>query len=242
MENPPENQSVINRLIEKGTLKKEIYSNTFNVFEILKHVAKELSEEIKNEFRQQNVDLRIDFKEREFSCELVFAGDMIFSVMHTNIFQFPRDHEVMSTSYIKEDISRSYCGVIKLYNFLADSFIYNRLEDIGYLIARIYVNKEMHYFVEGKRQVGLLYNNFDSSVIDKQAIKKILETAILYSVQFDLLTPPFETIKEMTVEQMKLISESMQLKTGKRLGFRFNADHEDELKKIKENHFKGKTN
>ena len=45
----------------------------------------------------------------------------------------------MNTSYVKEDKNRSYCGVIHLYNFLADSFKYNRLNDVGYLIGRVFI-------------------------------------------------------------------------------------------------------
>ena len=221
----------ISSLIDKGTLKKQVYLNTFKTFIELKQTVKEIYQEIKKEFGKQDTDLRIDFNNKgEFTTELTFAGDLLVAIMHTNIFQFPREHEVMNTSYIKEDPTRSYCGVIKIYNFLADSYIYNRLDDIGYLVARIYINKDFHYFVEGKRQVGLLYNNFANSVIDKQAIRKILETAISYCINFDLLTPPYDLTKEITVQDMQLITEAMRFKTGKRLGFRFQADLEEELR------------
>jgi hypothetical protein len=78
--------------------------------------------------------------------------------------------------------------------------------------------------VEGKRQLGFLYNDFIHSLIDEAAIKAILESAILYSINFDLFTPPFDAIKEVSVLDMQAASESMQIKTGKRLGFRFQAD------------------
>ena len=44
---------------------------------------------------------------------------------------------------------RTYCGVINMYNFLSDSFKYNRENDLGYLIGRMFINKE-NTFVEGK--------------------------------------------------------------------------------------------
>ena len=50
--------------------------------------------------------------------------------------------------------------MINIYNFLADSFKYNRLNDVGYLVGRVFLNKDLHYFVEGKRQLGFLYNDF----------------------------------------------------------------------------------
>jgi hypothetical protein len=147
--------------------------------------------------------------------------------MHTNVFEFSRDHEVMKTSYIREDILRSYCGVINIYNFLSDSFKYNRVNDIGYLIGRLFINRDKHYFIEGKREIGMLYNNFAQSLIDRQSTRQILESAIRYTVNFDLLTPPYETVKEVTVFDMQTTLDNMRLQTGKRLGFKFQADQEE---------------
>jgi hypothetical protein len=42
-----------------------------------------------------------------------------------------------------------YFGVVNVYNFLSDSFRYNRERDLGYLVARIFLNKEGHFFVQG---------------------------------------------------------------------------------------------
>ena len=130
-------------------------------------------------------------------------------------------------SYVKEDHTRSFCGIINIYNFLNDSFTYNRMNDLGYIIGRMFVNKENHYFLEGKRQLGFLYNDFVHTVIDSNAIKAVLESTILYCLDFDLFTPPFDAIKEVSVSDMQTASENMQIKTGKRLGFRFQVDNDE---------------
>jgi hypothetical protein len=161
----------------------------------------------------------------EFETHLQFAGDILVFMMHTNVFEFSRYHDVMLTTYIKEDKDRSYCGIINIYNFLADSFKYDRSNDLGYLIGRIFVNKDMCYFIEGKREIGLLYNNFGKEKLDKKAARQIMESAILYTINFDLLTPPYDSQKEVTVMEMKSFMDSFALKTGKRLGFKFQADH-----------------
>jgi hypothetical protein len=163
----------------------------------------------------------------DFQLELKFAGDLLLFNMHTNIFEFPRQHEVMRTSYVKDDKSRSYCGVINIYNFLADSFKYNRINDSGYLIGRIFINKDNHYFIEGKRELGFLFNNFGKHILDKSKATNILETAISYTINFDLLTPPYEQVKIVNVEAMKTALDAISLKTGKRLGFKFQADQAD---------------
>mgnify|MGYP001766559604 CR=1 FL=1 len=114
--------------------------------------------------------------------------------------------------------------MINIYNFLTDSFKYNRLEDLGYLVGRLFVNKDNHYFVEGKRQMGFLYNNFGTAIVDKDSLKRIIESAILYCLEFDLLVPPYDVIKIASVAQMNTKIENSKLQTGKRLGFKFNSD------------------
>ncbi|HRS53157.1 MAG TPA: hypothetical protein P5250_00435, partial [Bacteroidales bacterium] len=114
-----------------------------------------------------------------------------------------------------------------MYNFLGDSIKYNRLDDLGYLVARIFINKEFHFCVEGKRQIGFMYNNFPYETIDTKSLKKILETAIIYCVDFDLLTPSFDEVKVVTVEAMTEQNLLNNLRTGKRLGFRYQADTEE---------------
>jgi hypothetical protein len=118
--------------------------------------------------------------------------------------------------------------MISIYNFLADSFKYDRSNDIGYLIGRIFVNKDLSYFIEGKREIGLLYNHFGKEVLNEETARKIVESAIQYTINFDLLTPPYDSRKEVTVEEMKSLMSSLALRTGKRLGFRFQADKVDE--------------
>jgi hypothetical protein len=148
---------------------------------------------------------------------LVFA-------MHTNVFEFSRDHQVMKSQYIRDDSKRSYCGVIRIYNFLADSFIYQRDQDLGYMIGRVFVNYEKHYFIEGKRELGLLYNNFNIALINSESVQSIVESAIEYTTNFDLLTPPYDEVKLVSVGEMRSDFDKKSLATGKRLGFRFQAD------------------
>ena len=130
----------------------------------------------------------------------------------------------MKLPYIKEDKERSFSGMINIYNFLTDSFDYNRDYDIGYLIGRLFVNKEMHYFVEGKREVGLLYSSFNTSIINKESITSIILSSMEYANNFDLLTPPFDEVKEITVGEIKQNTAAKRFVTAKRLGFEFQQD------------------
>ncbi|MBK7028996.1 MAG: hypothetical protein IPH45_07220 [Bacteroidales bacterium] len=95
------------------------------------------------------------------------------------------------------------------------------------MIGRLFINKDSHYFIEGKKEVGQLYNNFQTSVMTKDTARNIIESAIRYTINFDLLTPPFDSFKEITVADIQSTLDNMKIATGKRLGFRFQGDHED---------------
>jgi len=216
---------VYSLLRKKFELKTEVYVNTYNVFQQFKSIMQEMADQYRATYKKDNKQVPFEFRDKsEFELELKFGSDILIFMMHTNVFEFSRDHEVMKTPYIRENLVRSYCGVINIYNFLADSFKYNRVNDIGYLIGRVFINREMHYFIEGKREIGMLYNNFATSVINHDSALQILESAIRYTVNFDLLTPPYDTVKEVSVFEMQANLDNMKLQTGKRLGFKFQAD------------------
>ena len=69
-----------------------------------------------------------------------------------------------------------------------------------------------------------MYNNFPTAILDQKAILSIIHASMLYTVNFDLLTPPYDSIKEVTVGEMQTTLDAMSMKTGKRLGFRFQKD------------------
>ncbi len=221
---PTAKELILKTLEDKSNIKQQVYENINITFKILKEVLQELVEEY-NKSLKNNKKIFLEYKDRgAFEAEIKVAGDLIIFNMHSNIFEFDRGHGVWKTAYVRDNAMSTYSGIINIYNFLADSFKYNRMDDIGYLIARIFVNKDNHYFVEGKRQLGFLYNNFENSVIDKETIRNIVESAILYSLDFDLYVPPYDNVKIVTVAQMKERINKSKIQTGKRLGFKFYAD------------------
>ena len=107
---------------------------------------------------------------------------------------------------------------------MRNSLRYNRSADEGYLIGRIFVNREMQYFVEGKRQISMKHNNFGTQRIDRDALLNIVETAIDYTIDFDLLVPPYDAVKIVSVDQLNTKIENSKIQTGKRLGYKFCSD------------------
>jgi len=218
-------QLILNDLSEKSGMKQIVYDNTFATFNLIKEVLHEMATDYNAAFKGVDKRVKLEYHDRgKFEAEIRVAGDILIFSMHSNVFQFDRDHNIWKLSYVKDNKNASYCGIINIYNFLRDSFKYNRLDDLGYLIGRIFINRDYHYFVEGKRQMGFLYNNFGNATIDKEALVSIIQSSILYTLEFDLLVPPYDVVKIASVNQMNTKIENSKLQTGKRLGFKFNSD------------------
>ena len=213
-------------LNQKGELKQQNYSSTLETMELFKSCAKEFEDFYEENYAEQHPRVSVDFNGKNLhEFKIRFAGDVLIFLMHTNIFEFPRDHEVMKTPYIREDKNRSYCGMIQIFNFLNDSFRYNRINDSGYMIGRIFINKDKHFYVEGKRELASVLNNFNSKELDRDAVMDILQSAIKYTINFDLLVPEYSHLLEISVNDiLQIEDQNMILKTGKRLGFRFEPD------------------
>jgi len=211
---------ILKLLSAKSVMKQDVYTNTISVFGELKNILKDVADDFSAQVLK--IDKRINIYSKDISqqaIQLKVAGDILDFEMHSNVFQFERSHPMFKTSYIKNNELNSYCGIISVYNFLADSYKYNRANDLGYLIARIFVNREKKFFLETKTQIGYKYNTLSTDVIDREKIIDIINELIIYAVTFDLLTPPFDSVRQVSVFEMQEKSSSASLRTGKRLGY-----------------------
>jgi hypothetical protein len=216
---------IVGSLKDKSLLKQKVYDNTFQSFGNIKDILKNFSKELNLSIGGIDSRIRLEYTDRSnFDAQIKVAGDILLFSMHSNIFQFDREHPAWKTPYIQKNKFNAYSGIINIYNFLADSFKYSRLDDLGYLIGRIFINHENQYFVEGKRQMGMLFTNYGNEEISKLSLQNIIYTAILYALEFDLLVPPYDTVKIATVGQAEAKIQHSRVITGKRLGFQFNSD------------------
>lgn len=219
------NERIIAHLKEKSVYKQDVYDKTVEVFSWFKAELEEVQHGLGNVMHEVDNRVKIDFSsESDFEAQAKVAGDVLVFHMHSNIFQFDRSHTIWSSSFVQDQPLNAYCGMINVYNFLADSLHYNRVYDSGYLVARIFIGKDGHFFVEGKRQLGFLYNNYGTELIDRKKVRDIIESIILYAISFDLLTPSYDNMKEVTVNQLQELTRQQSFRTGKRLGFQFEAD------------------
>lgn len=212
-------------MVQKSSLKQDVAENTLQAFAWIKESLVEITKELSNEIKDADKRLYVEYKDRgKFEAQLRVAGDILIFSMHSNIFCFNREHSIWKIDYLQENPMNAYCGIINIYNFLSDSFKYGRMEDLGYLIGRIFINRDMFFTVEGKRQFGFQYQNFGKEQLKKSILKKIINTSVDYTLKFDLLVPPYDAIKIISIAQMTQKIQSGKMQTAKRLGFTFNSD------------------
>ncbi len=210
-------------LEDRSLLKQDVFDKTGEIYQEFKDVIEKKLATLREEVPNERVRLKYDTN-GDFETHAFIGSDVLVFNMHSNVFTFPKEHGVWKNSYVENDKDRAYCGVINIYNFLADSFLHNRLNDAGYLIGRIFVNKDAHYMVEGKGQLGFLFKDFKGSSFDEESMLKVLNAAMQHAIEFDLQTPPYENVQLVNVMQIKTLSSTQELKTGKRLGFKFKSE------------------
>jgi hypothetical protein len=215
-------------LCKKSSTKQQVFRLTQNIFRDLKMVLRELETELTPKLVDDAPHVEVKYSDKgDFEAHLKFSGDTLVVMMHTNVFDFDETHFVNKSAYVKEDLLREFCGMIQIYNFLSDSIRYNRDSDVGYLIARVFINKDQHFFVEGKRPLSFLFNDLEKNIISHDTLRTVVEEAMLFCLNFDLMAPPVEAINYISVEQKNNMSHSSGMPTGKRLGFVMSRDELD---------------
>jgi len=218
-------ENILTLLREKSVMKQDVYRNTHETFSVLKEVIKSVADDLRAEAERIDKRISVDYRfPSDHEIEFKVAGDMLVFYMHSNVFEFDSSHSMFKTGYIKKNQLNSYCGIIYVYNFLADSFKYNRLQDLGYLISRVFVNRENHFFVESKPPLGYKFSNFSSQPVNKDVLHEIVYDLIYYAISFDLYTPPTDSVREISLNEILERVQSDKLKTGKRLGFNSQTD------------------
>ena len=226
MDKSPLREKILATIINKSTLKQHIFDNTFATFNELKDVLFEIASELDDDLDGKlDKRVRIEYRDRgKFEAQLQIANDLLIFRMHTDVFEFDSNHIIWQNEYVQAERDNSYSGVIDIYNFLSDSFKFNRNADEGYLIGRIFINREKCFFVEGKRQTLVRPMAFGKEKITREDLIAIMETAINYAINFDLLVPSYEDNKRVTVDQFNSKMDNSKFITGKRIGYEFNVD------------------
>lgn len=214
---------IIDKLKNKACLKQEIYRVTLATFNEFKELAQVMEKEI-NDNLPSNIDelVRAEYQDvNKFEFRLKLSGDTLAFIMHSNIVTLQPNHPAVSNDYVKEDLNRSYFGSIRVYNFLSDSFKYNRFHDAGLLMARMLINKDKHYHIDSGIHFKALKQNIGKNQVAESNMRFFIENAILTAMEVDLIAPEY---KDIFMVSLKEHFDNNQGDAGTKLGFQMSYD------------------
>lgn len=210
-------------LESKSDAKQRTYKHLLSAFQILKEESKITCEALKKLARPGDPDVTIEFKEineHEFSVKL--AGDLLIFVLHTNVVTFDAEHPVMKDSYVLQNEVNRYFGQINIYNFMSDSLKFNRINDPGYLLARIMINHENRFFVEGEGPMAIAQDKISENEISALQLQTLVKLSLAIAIENDLMAPPYTDVKFITLYQK--LEHTPALGAGQKIGFKMSYD------------------
>jgi hypothetical protein len=216
---------------EVSSVKQDVYTQTKHGFDTVVKVLKQMLTQYQSHLQEVDERVVVKFVDKgKHQCRFHFGGDALVFHMHSNVFTFSPDHPIHQHSFFRGKKERGYFGVIHIYNFLADSFKLNRDNDLGYLIARVFINKDGHCFIEGQGELNAEFKQIEDQVISEDFFENVIESAIQFALDFELFVPSFEKSQLITVGNIKQLSNREKTVTAKRLGFKMSHEESDEKK------------
>jgi hypothetical protein len=119
-----------------------------------------------------------------------------------------------------------YFGQIMIYNFMSDSLKFNRVNDPGYLLARLMINHDNRFFIEGEGQLATLFNKISEHPLTIETLNALVKLALAIAIENDLMAMPYPDVKFITLYQK--LEHTPDLGGGQKIGFRMS--YEDKTK------------
>jgi len=213
--------NILTKLQTTSKLKYNLFEMTEALFLDLEKISGQLAKEI-IEANKEGIPIPIKV-ERTNPFEFIFriGGDVLIFILQSNIVRLPDENYLSKSKYLKDDVTLRYFGQILIYNFLSDTIDYGRLEDPGYLIGRIMLNKENKFFLEGDRKIVFNFPELKENPINPEKMRDFVEELVVSALENDLLAPAFTDIMLITYQQK--IEHISGLGNPQKIGFDFFA-------------------
>lgn len=213
-------------LENKSTAKQATYRNICYAFGVLTSEARRIIEDLKARINPGDPDVTVEFNvinQNEFDIKL--AGDMLIFVMNSNIVTFEDSHPILNDDYIRQNEVNRYFGQVMIYNFMSDSMRYNRMNDPGYLLARLMINHENRFFIEGERELSE-FNKISEDPINDDTLAYLVKVVLKMAIENDLVAPSFREVKSITLNQKK--DHTLEMGGAHKIGFRMSYENKTE--------------
>jgi hypothetical protein len=209
--------NILKKLQTTSKLKYNLFEMTEELFQQLELICHELSQEIQKANKEEKpVPIKL---ERINDFEFIFriGGDVLIFILQSNIVRLPDDTYLSRSKYLKEDNTLRYFGQILIYNFISDTITYGRLDDPGYLIGRILLNREKKFFLEGDRKIVFSFPELRDNPVTPEKMRSLIEKLVESALENDLLAPSFQDIMLITYHQK--LEHTSSMGNPKKIGF-----------------------
>lgn len=218
-------QDILYTLTTKSCTKQRVYERTLAVFNRMRELGVQMTGQYASVLSDHDPLVQIEQEEKgDFEFQVKLAGDLLIFDMHSNVVTFPSEHLLINNDYVKENAMRGYFGQIMVYNFMADTVKYNRLGDEGYMIARMLINTDGHFYVEGVRQLNFLFPDISKNIITDELLVVFMQNVMKTAIETDLVAPAFQS---MTVINYDYKLSNAMIGTGGKLGFQMRHNLEN---------------
>jgi hypothetical protein len=218
--NMTEEEKIFQLVRDKGITSIEVFNKTKIVFENIKGILQEMEKDLKKKMSAVDPRVAVEYDDKgRLEVHFKVANDVLVFFMHTNVFTFDESHYVYKSSYLKEDPLRAFCGMIYVYNFLTDSIRYHRTSDRGVLVARLFVNKDNHFVVDGKKSLASLFNDINNDEVTDEKLNRLIRAILIQVLENDLNVPTFDTTLVTTLQDLEDANSQTGFNTGKQFGF-----------------------
>jgi len=212
-------------LENKSSAKQVTYKNLLAAFSSLRKESSRIVTDLTTKTAATDEDVTIHFREvNEHEFEVKLAGDLLVFVLHTNIVTLDPNSPIMQDPYIKQSVANRYFGQIMIYNFMADSLKFNRINDPGYLLIRLLINHEGRYVVEGDGQLATLAGQIMPQAITDPELSILVKIALTLAIESDLMAPAFPDVRFITLHQK--MEKTQELGAGQKIGFRMSYQNQ----------------
>lgn len=202
---------MISKILEKlqttTKLKLNLLEETQKVFDACFAICEQLSLDLKNA-DAKDIPIKVErINEYEFIFRI--GADVLIFILQSNTVRLPDETYISKSKYLKEDVTLRFFGQILIYNFLADTITYGRLDDPGYLICRILLNRENKFYIEGDRKIVYSFPDLEENPMTQEKLRTLVELLTVAALDNDLLAPAFQDIMLITYHQKLEHTSSM---------------------------------
>jgi hypothetical protein len=209
--------NILKKLQTTSKLKYNLFELTETLFRQLETICFEISSEIQQANKEDKpVPVKLE-KINDFEFTFRIGGDVLVFILQSNIVRLPDDTYLSKSKYLKEDNSLKYFGQILIYNFISDTITYGRLDDPGYLIGRILLNRENKFFLEGDRKIVYSFPELRDNPVTIEKMRSLVEQLVISALDNDLLAPAFQDIMLITYHQK--LEHTSSMGNIKKIGF-----------------------